>query len=130
MKNSQIIKEMSKIYNEKVEYFLNESGVYDKHGNNIVDKAVGLKVFDKDTGYRYHVGGYHKEGNKEFLLLLNPDQPNPSAKITPSSRVLTDDYEESISDNKSISINDLEKDTYILVPIEEFDKKYTYKREK
>ena len=47
MKKSEIIREMSKIYNERVMYFLNEDTVYDKHGNNIIQKAIGLKVFEK-----------------------------------------------------------------------------------
>lgn len=144
MKNSQIIKEMSLIYNKKINYFLNESGVYDKHGNNIVNQAIGLKVFEKDTGYRYHVGGYHKEDNKEYLVLLHPDQPSPTVGNAKSDNIIYDDYsvdsrsdkeyDYDISNNKdsieNIDINDLEEGTYILVPISEFDKKYTYKREK
>lgn len=139
MKKSEIIREMSKIYNERVMYFLNEDTVYDKHGNNIIQKAIGLKVFEKETGYRYHIGGYHKENGKECIILLNPDQPNPSANLETGDQVLSDDYndirnpdgfKEDLGNIGSVNINDLKKGTYILVPISEFDKKYTYKRKK
>ena len=129
----QISNQSSKTHGEKSTIRFTQSICPDC--NMILD----AEVFEKETGYRYHIGGYHKENGKECIILLNPDQPNPSASLESGDQVLSDDYndirnpdsfKEDLDKIGSVNINDLKKGTYILVPISEFDKNYTYKRKK
>ena len=79
-------------YDKRLNYFLNEKmTLTTKYGANVIEDAVGLKVYDK-AGFRYTFAGIvKKEDNTEFAKLILPEEPLGNELGSSSSPLLEDD---------------------------------------
>lgn len=126
MLDSNFIKKMNESYNKRLDYFLNENDIIkDKHGNNYVELARGLKVRNKKSGLRFTVFGYEREGNEEYILLLKPDVALPDLY---QKAFLKDDLDNRDDIEKTVDREINIKDSDIIkVNIKDFDNEYERK---
>ena len=153
--NENLMKKILKEeYDKRINFFLNEKmTITTKYGANIIKDAIGLKVFDK-AGFRYTFAGIiKKEDGTEFAKLVLPEEPLGNEKGSGASPLFEDDdlggssgfivrrdkksgkrdiefdanSPSAVSDYKQNkrSIDSNKEPNYILVPMGEFEERFS-----